>query len=349
MKKSEFTIDQDKSLIDALKKLNKITSYTDLTLFVKNKKKSIIGSITDGDIRRSLISKKNFNLKVGQVCNKNFSYLIDNDNYQDLEKFKSKNINLLPILNKNGTLKDLLDLRKVKSILPVECVIMAGGRGKRLSPLTDKVPKPMLSLGNKPIIEHNIDNLISFGIKKIYISIRYLGEQIKDYFGDGSSKGIEIKYVWEDKPLGTAGSMSLINDFIKENILLINSDLFTNVNLERMYKSLISQKADMVIASTKYKVDIPYAVFKNDDDNRVIGFNEKPSYTFHSNAGIYMFKKQWISKIPIDSFFDITDLMQLIINNKKKIIQVPILGYWIDIGSPNDYKNALETIKHFNE
>ena len=186
------------------------------------------------------------------------------------------------------------------------------------------------------------------GIKKIYISVKYLGEQIKSHFGDGSSKGIEIEYIWEDKPLGTAGSLSLINKLINDNILLINSDLFTNVDFNKMYKSLLSNKADMVVASTKYKVDVPYAVFDDANNNKVSGFKEKPSFTYHSNAGVYIFKRKWISLIPKNSFFDITDLMELIIDENKKIIHEPILGYWVDIGNPDDYKNAKELIKHFD-
>lgn len=349
MKYLELLINKEATLFETLEKLNKIESYSDLTLFVQDENKRIIGSVTDGDLRRSLLKNKNFNLHVGDICNKNFSYLIDCDDYHDLEKFRSKGINLLPILYSNYLFKEVLDLNKTKSILPLECVIMAGGRGKRLSPLTDKVPKPMLILGEKPIIEHNIDKLISYGIKKIHISVKYLGEQIKSYFGDGSSKGIEIEYVWEDKPLGTAGCLSLIKNFKKENILLINSDLFTNVDFDKMYKSYLSNKADMVVASTKYKVDVPYAVFDNNDYNKVLGFNEKPSFTYHSNAGVYIFNKKWISSIPKNSFFDITDLMQLIIRKNNSIIHDPILGYWVDIGSPDDYKNAQELIKYFDE
>ena len=345
----ELLINKEAKLIEALEKLNQIKNYDDLTLFVYDENKRIIGSVTDGDLRRSLIKNKNFNQQVGDICNKNFSYLVESDEYQDLDKFKLKGIKLLPILNSNFLIKKVLDLTKIKSILPLECVIMAGGRGKRLSPLTDKVPKPMLQLGNKPIIEHNIDRIISFGIKKIYISVKYLGEQIKSHFGDGSSKGIEIEYIWEDKPLGTAGSLSLINKLKNDNILLINSDLFTNVDFNKMYKSLLSNKADMVVASTKYKVDVPYAVFDHANNNKVSGFKEKPSYTYYSNAGVYIFKRKWISFIPKNSFFDITDLMELILNENKKIIHEPILGYWVDIGSPNDYKNAKEQIKYLDE
>ena len=239
----------------------------------------------------------------------------------------------------------VIDLEITKSILPLECMIMAGGRGKRLSPLTDKIPKPMLLLGGKPIIEHNIDRLISFGIKKIYISLRYLGEKIQNYFGDGSSKGIQIIYIWEDKPLGTAGALSLVNEFETEHILLLNSDLFTNVNFEDMYLKLINENADMVVASKEYKVDIPFAVFDCEGE-QVSSFKEKPTYLYHSNAGIYIFKKELISKIPKNSNFDITDLMDLLIKDKGKLIHDPIRGYWIDIGKPIDYKNAQDFIKH---
>jgi NDP-sugar pyrophosphorylase family protein len=224
-------------------------------------------------------------------------------------------------------------------------MIMAGGRGKRLSPLTDHIPKPMLPLGDKPILEHNIDRLISYGIKKIYISVKYLGEQLEAYFGDGSSKGIEIKYIWEDEPLGTAGALALVEQFNSEFLLLMNSDLFTDVDFEDLYLDLINEKADMVVASTSYKVDVPFAVFET-NERQIQNFKEKPSYVYHSNAGIYMFKSSLINKIPKNKFYNITDLMEELVNEKGKLIHNPILGYWIDIGSPADYKRAQELIKH---
>jgi len=224
-------------------------------------------------------------------------------------------------------------------------MIMAGGRGKRLSPLTDTVPKPMLLLGERPIIENNINRLISFGIRKIYISVKYLGEQIQDYFGDGSSKGITIEYIWEDKPLGTAGALSLVNHFGTDHILLMNSDLFTDVDFEELYIDMIEQDADMAVASTEYKVDVPYAVFET-SGNQVVDFKEKPSYVYHSNAGVYILKKELIQQIPKNEFYDITDLMEKLVKQGNKLVHNPIRGYWIDIGSPIDYKQAQEFIKH---
>jgi len=341
----DLTIHENKSIIDALKKLNSITDISRLILFVFNSKQEIIGSLTDGDIRRSLSTDQDLNKKVGDICFRKFTYKDEYDGFIELESIRKKDIKILPILNKDKTLSRIIDLKKIKSILPLECMIMAGGRGKRLSPLTDLVPKPMLLVGDKPIIEYNIDRLISFGIKKIYISVKYLGEQIEEYFGDGSSKGISIEYIWENEALGTAGALSLVKKFKSEHILLMNSDLFTNVNIEEMFLNLIEQKADMVVASIEYKIDVPYAVFES-KGNDVLAFKEKPTYIYHSNAGIYIFKKELIHKIPKNKFYDITDLMDKLIEEGKKLIHDPIRGYWIDIGKPTDYKNAQEFIKH---
>ena len=194
-------IDQNETILEALKKLGSIRNLSRLILFVKNNKNKILGTVTDGDIRRSLIKHNDLKKKIGEICNRDFVYITNTDVYIDFKKeYLNKNIKILPVLNNEMHLVDIIDLKKVESNLPLECVIMAGGRGKRLSPLTDKIPKPMLMLGSKPIIEHNIDRLIKFGIKKIYISVNYLSNIIKDYFGDGSSKGIEIHYIEGSKP-----------------------------------------------------------------------------------------------------------------------------------------------------
>jgi dTDP-glucose pyrophosphorylase len=342
-------ISQERTLIEALDQLNRILyidSISRLILFVVDTSQKVVGSVTDGDVRRALVKHQNINLKVGDICNPDFLFEHETNGFLDLSYYRKKDIKILPMLDTHKQLVRIIDLDNIKSQLPLECMIMAGGRGKRLSPFTDEVPKPMLPLGGKPIIEHNINRLISFGIKKIYISVKYLGEQIQDYFGDGSSKGISIEYIWEDKPLGTAGALALVNEFSTEHVLLMNSDLFTNVDFEEMYLKLINEKADMVVASTEYKVDVPYAILEDHNNQQVKAFKEKPSYIYHSNAGIYMLSKQVIQTIPKQEFCDITDVMQQLISQQKKLIHCPIIGYWIDIGKPIDYKQAQEFIKH---
>ncbi len=347
MEIEHILVHKDKTILDALHKLNKIRDVSRLILFVTNNDGSVLGSLTDGDIRRSLAQNADVTKKVGDVCYRNFAYEHDTKEFLDLRPYRKKDIKILPILDSKNRLIRIIDLEKTKSELPLECMIMAGGRGKRLSPLTDTVPKPMLPLGDKPIIEYNINRLIAFGIKKIYISVKYLGEQIQEYFGDGSSKGISIEYIWEEEFLGTAGALSLVKEFKSEHVLLMNSDLFTNVDFEDMYLEIIKTGADMTVASTEYKVDVPFAVFET-NEHQVVNFKEKPSYVYHSNAGIYILNRELINKIPKNQFYDITDLMEKLVNEGGKLIHNPIVGFWIDIGSPSDYKQAQEFVKHLN-
>ncbi len=347
MEIEHILIHKDKTILDALHKLNKIRDVSRLILFVTENDDSVVGSLTDGDIRRSLADEADVMKKVGDVCYKNFVFEYDKKEFLDLRAYRKRDIKILPILDAEKRMLRIIDLEKTKSVLPLECMIMAGGRGKRLSPLTDSVPKPMLPLGDKPIIEHNIDRLISFGIQKIYISVKYLGEQIQEYFGDGSKKGISIEYIWEDQFLGTAGALALVEEFKSDHVLLMNSDLFTNVDFEDLYLELIKSNADMAVASTEYKVDVPFAVFETKEE-QVIDFKEKPSYVYHSNAGIYILNKKLIAKIPKNEFYDITDLMDNLVKEGGKLVHSPIIGFWIDIGKPVDYKQAQEFVKHLN-
>ena len=342
-----LVIYKERSILDALEKLNKIRYVSDvsrLILFVTDEKGTVIGSLTDGDIRRSLIKHAELAKPLEEICNRDFVFSYETTEFMELERYRKKDLKVLPILDQEKKLIKVIDLEKTKALLPLECMIMAGGRGKRLSPLTDSIPKPMLPLGDKPIIEHNIDRLISFGIQKIYISVKYLGEQIEEYFGDGSEKGISIEYVWEDEPLGTAGALSLV-DFATEHVLLMNSDLFTNVDFEDLYLDLINNRAGISVASTEYKVDVPYAVFET-NGIEVKDFKEKPSYVYYSNAGVYILKKELIRRIPKDEFYDITQLMEDFVKEGGKMVHSPIRGFWIDIGKPADYQQAQEFIKH---
>ncbi|MBI1669658.1 nucleotidyltransferase family protein [Capnocytophaga periodontitidis] len=345
--RTDILIHKNKNLVEGLQHLNKLRNLSRLILFVVDDNEKVVGSVTDGDIRRSIIAEQNLQKTLGEIANPDFKRLYQKDSYQSFEKYRKSDIKILPILNSEEKMVDFIDLEYIKAQLPLEAVIMAGGRGKRLSPLTDTMPKPMLRLGDKPIIEHNIDRLISFGIKKIYISVKYLGEQIVNYLGDGSQKGITIEYVWEDEPLGTAGALALINNLNTEHILLMNSDLFTNVNFESLYLKLINERADMAVASTEYKVDIPYAVFET-QEGRVMNFKEKPSFIYHSNAGIYILKRSLIAKIEKGKYCDITDVMEQLVTEGGKLVYDPIIGYWIDIGKTVDYEHAQEFIKHLD-
>jgi dTDP-glucose pyrophosphorylase len=339
-------INHNVSILEAIDKINSLSAT--LTLFVCDENGKLIGTLTDGDIRRGLLKGKNLDMSIKEYMLVDYKSIKNNGiDVQKFKKIKDSGVDLLPIIDEEGCITKVYDLEQKKSILPLECVIMAGGKGERLKPLTAKVPKPMLKLGGKPIIEYNVDRLIEFGIEKIYISINYLGDQIKDYFGDGSKKGISIEYIEEDIPLGTAGALSLVDKFNTDYVLLMNSDLFTDINFEDLFLEIINTKAEMGIASVPYTVRIPYAIFER-DNNIITSFREKPNHTHYANAGIYIFKKKWIEKIPKNTFYNITDLITELLDLNKKIIHDPIVGYWIDIGIPDDFKRAQEIAKHIS-
>lgn len=227
----------------------------------------------------------------------------------------------------------------------IDIVIMAGGEGKRLMPLTKQTPKPLLKVGNKPIIEYNTDRLASHGIKNITISINYLGEQIIAHFKANNKHQIDFSYIKESEPLGTIGALKLIENFKNDYILVMNADLLTNVDFEAIFKHFILKKADALIATIPYKVDIPHDVVET-KSGYVTDLKEKPSYTYYSNAGIYIFKKECFDFVPENTFFNATDLIEALLAKGKQIINYTISTYWLDIGKPEDFKKAQEDIKH---
>jgi CBS domain-containing protein len=202
----KHSIGQNSLLIEALKKLNSVPG--NLTLFVVGNNGELVGTITDGDIRRGLIDGLPVSGLVRDFMTGSFSFLTENVyDPAEIRNIKGKGIKLLPVLNKSGKILKVIDLTVMSTVLPIEAILMAGGNGERLLPLTAKIPKPMLKIEKKPIIEHNIDHLIKYGIENVTISVRYLGHIIEEFLGDGSRKGIKINYINEDSPLGTIGAV----------------------------------------------------------------------------------------------------------------------------------------------
>lgn len=331
----------------ALKQLDQLPDNAKRTLFVVDENNVLMGSLTDGDIRRGLLSGYEISDLVSKFIHKSFKYVrYGKISIGELKKFKEQDIFLIPVLDQNNYLVDILDLKKTKTILPLTALIMAGGRGERLKPLTDHTPKPMLQVGDKPILEHNIDHLISFGIKEIYISVKYLKEVIMNYFGDGSKKGISIKYIIEDQPLGTLGALAYIDNINHSDILVMNSDLLTNIDFEDFYSYFIEYKANMALVSIPYNVNVPYAVLET-EGHYVNAFSEKPTYTYYSNGGIYLLNFKLKNHISKGNFYNATDLMEFVINQDElSLLHYPMVNYWLDIGKYNDFVKAQEDIKH---
>jgi dTDP-glucose pyrophosphorylase len=327
--------------------LEKLTALgEDLTLFIVDNHEVLSGVITDGDIRRGLIKGITLDEAVSNIMNINFKYIFENEmSFELIDQLKKSSVKIIPVLCEDKKVLRFINVSDIKSFLPLDAVIIAGGRGERLLPLTKDLPKPMLNIGNKPILEHNIDLLSKYGISNIYISVNYLKNCIKDYFDNGTKKNIDIHYIEEELPLGTIGSIKLSNTYKNSDLLIMNSDLLTNINLADFYNSFKESEADMSIATTSYNVNIPYAVL--DVENGLVkSFKEKPTFNYFSNAGIYLIKKDLINEIPENEFYNATDLINQLIKLNRVVITYPILGYWLDVGKHEDYIKAQEDIKH---
>ena len=331
------------SIRDALSILDKLAQ--DAICFVVNDELKLLGSLTDGDIRRGLIAGIELDDTVDSIIQKEPKFLRKGD--YDLNKvieYRDNNYKVIPIVTKKGKIINVINFRHLKSYLPIDVVMMAGGKGTRLRPLTEKTPKPLLKVGEKPILEHNITRLALFGMDDFWISVNYLGEQIEEYFGNGSDNNLKINYVWEKEPLGTIGAVSKIKDFEHDTVLVTNSDILTNLNYEDFYLRFVEENADFAVMTIPYKVDVPYAVLET-DNGHVVSFKEKPSYTYYSNGGIYLMKRELVNHIPANSHFNTTDLMEELIAKGKKVISYPFSGYWLDVGKHEDFAKAQTDIK----
>lgn len=328
------------SVKETLKQLDSLAS--DAILFLVDGESKLLGSLTDGDLRRGFIRGLDFESHLTEFIQANPKYIQQGKyDLNEIIELRKKHFSVFPVVNAQMQIINVVNFKHQKSYLPIDVIIMAGGRGERLKPLTDHTPKPLLKIGDKPIIEHNIDRLVSFGVDDIWLSVRYLGDQLVDYFGDGSKKGIRIKYVREEEPLGTAGALGLVKDFVHDDVLMMNSDLLTNIDFEDFYMFFEREEADFAVACISFQINVPYAVMET-ENKRVIGLKEKPTYTHYSNGGIYLMKKEIIDQFPKEKHYNATDLMESLISQGKKVVAYPLVGYWLDIGKHDDYMKAQQ-------
>ena len=274
----------------------------------------------------------------------NYMKVEDIDDVKEIKRQRDLKMRLVPVLDSEKHIVEIINLEKYNSRLPFDAVLMAGGKGERLRPLTEKTPKPLLKVGDKCIIDHNVDRLISYGVKHVNVTVNYLKEQIEEHFAKPRGE-VKVDTVREPKYLGTIGSIRFMKEFFNETILVMNSDLFTNINYEDFYLHFKEHDAEMSVAAVPYTVSVPYGIF--DLDGRDIrGLIEKPTYNYYANAGIYLIKKSALGEIPDDTFFNATDLIEKLIAEGKKVIRFPLNGTWIDIGNPQEYQKANELVKH---
>lgn len=342
---SKYVIRVSATIKEALVALNHLSDNT-LTLFVLDLQDSMVGTLTDGDVRRALIGGCDLDTLVDRVMNQKFYYIQVNDLcVERIRELREKGIILLPVLTAEKKIQVVYNLKEKKSILPVDAVLMAGGKGERLRPLTEQTPKPLLKVGDKCIIDYNVDRLIEYGIENINVTTNYLGEQIEKHF-EKVRDGVQVRCVREPLYLGTIGSIKFIDKFYNDTVLVMNSDLFTNINLEDFFLHFKKNNADMSVAAIPYSVSVPYGIFELEEDSVIKGVREKPTYNYYANSGIYLIKKELFSLIPDGILYNATDLIDRLIEEKYNVIRFPLTGYWIDIGKHEDYKKAQDFVKH---
>ena len=340
----EFIINDATSIKEALVALNE-NAHDVLSLLIVNETRRMVGTLTDGDIRRGLIHGAQLTDSVSTIMHRDYKFMkVSEFDVAHLKSFRDRKILFIPILDEDGHIVDVVNLQKYKSHLPIDAVLMAGGKGERLRPLTEKTPKPLLPVGNKCIIDHNVDRLISYGVNHVNVTVNYLAEQLEEHFAT-PRHGVQVRTFREPKFLGTIGSIKFVDTFYNDTVLVMNSDLFTNIDYEDFFLHFQMHDAEMSVAAVPYNISIELGILDLDGRN-IKGLLEKPKYNYYANAGIYLIKKRALAEIPEDTFFHATHLVEKLIAQGKKVIRYPLNGTWIDIGTPQEYERAKDLVKH---
>lgn len=340
MKKWEMVLARpNQSIYDVMKIIDK--SATQIALVVDDKDK-LLGTVTDGDIRRGLLSKISLNSSIIKVMNTNPKTITKSTKKSQVYKMLvNEGLKFLPIVNEDN---ELIDVKTIEDINPVKehsnpVVLMAGGLGTRLMPLTENTPKPLLKVGDKPILERIIENFISHNFTNFYISVNYHAEKIKNYFGDGKEWGCTIQYIEESKRLGTAGSLSLIPKIHNEPMIVMNGDLLTKANFSKLIDFHEEYGATATMCVREYLETIPYGVIQS-KNHKFLGVEEKPTFRYLVNAGVYVLNQEAIQHIPDNEFYDMPTLFEKLSEKQKGTYVFPIHEYWLDIGQLKDYEKA---------
>jgi len=320
---------------------------------VVDREQRLLATVTDGDIRRAILAGMEVDLPVQMLLEQRkprsyptpFVAPVGTPCTQLLRMMNEHTLRCIPLVDEKGCVVDVALLSElVKEYeLPLTAVVMAGGYGTRLRPLTEKLPKPMLHLDDRPLLELIIEQLCQAGIRRVNLTTHYKGEIIAQHFGDGRDFGVEIHYVKEEQPLGTAGALSLL-DASDEPLLVINGDILTHIDFRAMLDFHREHQADMTVAVRQYEFRVPYGVVET-DSMTITNVSEKPMIRHFVNAGIYLLNPGVHQFIPNDQPYDMPDLINQLIKNERRVIGFPIREYWLDIGKSVDYKQAQQDIK----
>lgn len=305
-------------------------------------RRRLIAVVTDGDIRRALLAGVGLDESAREVGSQKFYSVGLTATRADIIRLMvEKSINCVPVLDDAGRLCDLHSLRAAlrSGRCDSSAVIMAGGLGTRLGELTDSLPKPMLPIGDRPILQHLVEHCVAHGVEKIYLSINYLGSMIEDFFEDGSRFMCKIEYLRENQPLGTGGALSLISDKLTAPLLIMNGDLLTRINITRLLKFHRAGGFPITMALRTHKVQVPFGVAEV-DGARVSRLEEKPELTYQINAGIYVVEPSEVVRIPKNEFYPITRLLDSVLSGDGSVGAYHMQEPWVDIGNPDDFRSV---------
>jgi dTDP-glucose pyrophosphorylase len=311
-------------------------------VLVVDKQTRLLGSVTDGDIRRGILRGAKLEESIVKVMNPNpISVEMGTNSDTIMALMKKHQIHYIPIVDKNKVLSSVEKYDSFERAITRDnfVVIMAGGLGSRLGKLTEDCPKPMLKVGNKPLLERIIDNLKESGFHNLFISVNYKSEIIENYFKDGNDFGVSIKYLREDKKLGTAGALGLLQERNTKPILVMNGDLLTKLNVLKIVEEHEKSGNILTIGVKQFDYQVPYGVVVLDSNN-VIGIQEKPVHSFFVSGGAYVFNQDALELIPENQYLDMPTLITTLLQKKEKIGSYPINEYWLDIGRSDDFNKA---------
>lgn len=349
-----FCISSDEAIINAVAKMD--VNRLGIILAVDGEGR-LVGTVTDGDVRRAILAKLDFKLplhalvtrKKGSQFEKPITGLFgaDRESYRAL--MQRHRILHLPLLDEAGRVRGLVTFDEFVASEegPRRAVVMAGGAGTRLSPLTDHTPKPMLPVGDRPLMEIILDHLKQAGVRRVSLSTHRYAEQIESHFKDGADFGLEVSYLEEERPLGTAGALAAIADASDTDTLLVmNGDILTHIDFRAMMRFHREHQADLTVAVRQYEFEVPYGVVECAREEAIVtGVVEKPVYKFFVNAGIYLIEPAMCRYVPGGERFDMTDLIARLLADGRTVVSFPIREYWLDIGRPPDYARAQEDVK----
>lgn len=344
---SKFTLPLNSKIRDAIEIIDKGSIGIAIIIDENNK---VLGTVTDGDIRRSLLKGNSLEDNISETMNKNSTLGHYKDNTKRLKNLaEKKSINQIPLIDDNGILVDVLAFHNVASpqAKTNTVVLMAGGLGSRLKPLTDETPKPMLTVGTKPILENIIVNFKKHGFENFIICVNYLSEKVKCHFKDGSDLGVKITYIDETERLGTAGALSLLTDRPTSDFFVMNADLITTINFDHLMTYHNFEGATATLCVKEYDFKVPYGVI-DVQENRVTKITEKPVQKCLINAGIYILKPDTLEYIPRGEYYDMPNFIQKLLLMNKKVVTFPIREYWIDVGDPKDLNKAQSMLEEIN-